>query len=131
MSRKAEKVSWYLIKIDKGWPGFRDDGLSGGFPDWIYGRWNLRLAGRVHDWHYCGRCHRAGTMNQAHRKFADRALRQHARELLPWWLSLAPLILYAGVRFGGGGSAWNSCGPDQGELCRHNVPQPDWMLALR
>ena len=69
-------------------------------------------------------------MNQERREFADRALRQHARELLPWWLNLAPLVLYFGVRAGGGGEAWNSCGPTRGERCRHNMPMPDWMKTL-
>lgn len=126
-----ESVLFYLQEIEDSTPEFVDDGLSGGFPDWIYARHNLRMAGRVHDWHYCTRCHRVGTMNQAHRKFADRALRKHARELLPWYLNVAPLILYAGVRLGGGGSAWNSCGTTRGERCRHNIARPDWMHPLR
>jgi hypothetical protein len=38
--------------------------------------------------------------------------------------------LYFGVRIGGGGSAWNSCGPSRGDRCRHNIEQPGWMRAL-
>lgn len=128
--REIEGVLFYCQIINERFPDFVDDGLSGGFPDWLYGRHNLAVAGRVHDWHYCTRCHQQGTMNQAHRSFADRALRTHARELLPWWLRVAPWVLYLGVRIGGGGSAWNSCGPSRGERCRHNIEQPTWMRAL-
>ncbi len=125
--RAIEDVLHYAAIIQDDFPGFEDDGLSGGFPDWLYARHHLSLAGRVHDWHYCSRCHPQGTMNQAHRAFADTALRVHARELLPWYLRIAPWLLYAGVRIGGGGSAWNSCGPTRGERCRHNIETPAWM----
>jgi hypothetical protein len=123
-------VDYYLALIFQLWPDFRDDGLSGGFPDWVYASYNLRLAGRVHDWHYCTRCHPAGSMTQAARRFADLALRQHARELLPWWLRVAPWVLYLGVHWFGDEAAWDGCGPEQGDLCRHNIEQPVWMRAL-
>ena len=150
MNRKPERVDWYLLQIRQMWPDFQDDGLSC-FPDWIYKyilRLNITPAGRVRDWHYCTRCHPIGTMNQKARLFADRALRQHAKELLRWERPsgnrfvrflraarsriprLAPRVLYRGVRLGGGGSAWNSCGPEQGDRCRHNIKQPVWMRAL-
>ena len=124
--RKPRKVDYYLLQIRQLYPDFKDDGLSGGFPDWIYSRYRLRLAGRVHDWHYCSRCHLEGAMSPKSRRFADRALRQHARELLPWFLQLAPMILHVGVRLGGN-SSWDSCGPDVGALCRHNIVRPTWM----
>ena len=127
--RRANRIAFYLMWIATEFPSFKDDGLSF-FPDWIYARWGLWRAGRVHDWLYCGRCHPMGTMDQRARRFADRALRQHARELLPWWLSIAPLALYFGVRVGGGGKAWNSCGYYAGELCRHNQPRPNWQYSL-
>jgi hypothetical protein len=122
-------IDYYLTTIAKLTPDFTDDGLSF-FPDWIYRlvlRHDLAPAGRVHDWHYCTRCHRSGGMNQARRKFADLALRRHARELLHGHFHVAPLVLYAGVRWFGGGEAWNSCGPTRGERCRHNMRAPSWM----
>jgi len=125
------EVDYYLAKIELEFPGFEDDGLSGGFPDWVYAGYRLSDAGRVHDWHYCSRAHKRGTMNQEHRLFADLALRQHARELLPWYLGFAAFVLYFGVRWGGGKAAWNSCGPSVGTLCRHNLAAPRWMAALR
>lgn len=128
MRRKPERIDWYLTLIAKVWPDFRDSGLSF-FPDWIFRRWSLGLAGRVHDWHYCSRCHRAGSMTWGAKGFADRALRKHARDLLPWYLNLTPLILHIGVRLGGN-SSWDSCGPDAGEWCRHNIEKPVWMQAF-
>jgi hypothetical protein len=127
VSRRIESVDWYLLQIQQLWPDFKDDGLSGGFPDWLYSRHDLHLAGRVHDWHYCTRCHRAGSMTWRAKGFADRALRKHARELLPWYLQIAPIVLHLGVRLGGN-SSWDSCGPDVGERCRHNIKMPVWMV---
>ncbi len=129
--RKPERVDWYLLQIRQLWPDFKDDGLSY-FPDWIYKyilRHNISPAGRVHDWHYCSRCHAERSMTPKAKGFADRALRQHARELLPWYVRLAPRLLYRGVRLGGWPS-WDSCDPEQGERCRHNIKQPVWMQAL-
>ncbi len=130
MSRSIESVNWYLSVILRENFNFEDDGLSGGFPDWMYKKWHLWLAGRVHDWHYCTRCHKAGSMIDKAKCFADKALRKHARELLPWYLNLAPIILYVGVRVGGGFGSWDSCGPEEGDRCRHNIKQPQWMLDL-
>jgi hypothetical protein len=122
-----ENVDWYIFRITREVPEFEDDGLSY-FPDWMYRRWELSISGRVHDWHYCTRCHRAGSMTDQAKRFADKALRQHARELLPWYLNLAPIVLYVGVAVGGGFGSWDSCGPEEGFWCRHNIEQPDWML---
>jgi len=123
-------LRYYLDKIVDEAPEFRDDGLSGGFPDWLYGRFDLRLAGRVHDWHYCTRAQPRDSMNQAARLFADRALRRHARDLLPWYAQIAPLVLYYGVRWGGGGAAFDSCGPTRGARCRHNLQPPPWFRLV-
>ncbi len=127
MKNRIEKVTHYLDVIRREHPEFKDDGLSGGFPDWAYRRHHLSLSGRVHDWHYCTRCHKAGSMTDGAKCFADKALRVHARSLLPWYLRLAPWILYIGVSIGGGFGSWDSCGPGVGVRCRHNIKQPDWM----
>lgn len=126
---KSMDVEAFLARIDKEFPDFIDDGLSF-FPDWIYRRWKLRKAGRIHDWHYCSRCHPAGSMNQAQRALADAYLRWHSQTLLPWWLWLTPYVLFAGVHLGGGVSAWNSCGSSSGKRCRHNIEMPKWMATL-
>jgi hypothetical protein len=126
---KRRDVAHFLILIGKHHPGFEDDGLSF-FPDWIFRHWNLCKAGRIHDWHYCSRCHAAGTMNQTRRDLADKYIKQHARELLPWLLRPISHLLRGGVFIGGGIRAWNSCGPSAGDRCRHNMKQPVWMVAL-
>ena len=127
-------VQTYLSKITKNFPDFEDDGGSF-FPDWIYRRWRLGRAFRIHDWHYCARCHAAGTMDQRHRKFSDKLLQIHSRKLLPWWMRITPTVLYYATRIGAGTSAWNSCGPfdENGNVvdrCRHNMAMPDWMEEL-
>ena len=125
--KPIEKLDWYLTQIAQLWPEFVDDGLSGGFPDWLYARHDLWIAGRIHDWHYCSRCHPEHAMNQAHRMAADLLLLKHSKELLPWYLQVAPYVLYFGVRWFGGNAAWDSCGPTRGARCRHNILLPDWM----
>jgi hypothetical protein len=127
MKEKIEPVGWYIQFIGREFPDFEDDGLSGGFPDWAYRRWHLWKSGRVHDWHYCTRCHKAGSMTDPAKKFCDLALRVHARKLLPWYIRLAPWVLYIGVSVGGGFGSWDSCGVEEGDRCRHNIKQPDWM----
>lgn len=66
-------------------------------------------------------------MTDKAKRFADKALRVHAKELLPWYLRISPNILYVGVFVGGGFGSWDSCGPEEGDRCRHNIKQPDWM----
>ncbi len=127
MNKVIEKVAWYLDIISSKNSDFRDDGLSGGFPDWMYSRWDLSRAGRIHDWQYCTRCHKAGSMTDPQKRWADKALRKHAREILPAYLNLAPIILYIGVFIGGGFGSWDSCDASVGDRCRHNIKQPDWM----
>lgn len=126
-------LDFYLAGIEIATPDFIDDGLSC-FPDWIYRyvlRFNITPAGRVHDWHYCTRSQPRGSMNQTARLFADKALRVHARAILPWYHPIAPAVLYRAVRWFGGGSAWNSCGGTKGERCRHNLTAPPWMRPRR
>jgi hypothetical protein len=45
---------------------------------------------------------------------------------LPTWRWIANIYhefvhLFSGIR------SWDSCGPEVGELCRHNMPMPEWM----
>jgi hypothetical protein len=131
VKRPIERVGHFLTLIILAFPDFEDDGLSC-FPDWIYRyilRHNITPAGRVHDWAYCSRCHAKDSMTLENRLRADRGLRQHARELLHWHFRITPWILYRGVRWFGGRS-WDSCGPGEGEKCRHSVLRPVWMFNL-
>ncbi len=116
--------------------GFTSDGLSGGFPDWVFRRWNLTEIDWPHAHAYCTRCHEAGSMTHRWQQFADAQLKHHAKERLPWWLPLTPIVLFVGVTLGGHGS-FDTCyaiapldATDEqleAELCRHSMPRPQWM----
>ena len=122
---------------------FVDDGCSNS-PDgflhiiskrWLF-RWLKRFARsflwccKIHDWRYCSRCHRAGSMNQAARKFADKELGWNIRGVLVFLMKWWGWGYFKATSEFGGRRAWNSCGPASGERCRHNMPKPDWMAAL-
>ena len=104
---------------------FHDDGCSNS-PDEVFG-FEFRWACRIHDWRYCTRCHLPGTMHYASKQRADRELRQFIRASLPWRWRWVSRIYWRGVQAGGGFDAWNSCGPEDGQRCRHNVAMPSWM----
>jgi hypothetical protein len=128
---EEKPVDFYLNFINQISPDFLDDGLSC-FPDWIYRyllKHNVSPAGRVHDWHYCSRCHPSGTMDQTRRKQADRLLRLHVRELTHGHFRLTPWVVWLAVRRYGVNRAWNSCGPNRCARCRHNMRMPEWMEA--
>ncbi len=106
---------------------FIDDGCSNA-PDELWG-FRFRFACRRHDWRYCSRSHPPGAMHYADKVDADAELARLLREALPWrWRWIARLYERA-VRIGGGFDAYNSCGPEDGETCRHGVALPRWMLS--
>ncbi len=119
--------------------GFVSDGLSGGFPDWLFVRYKLTEIDWPHAHWYCSRCWAAGSMTPRRQKKADKNLYRHANERLPWWLKIVPFILLGGTRAGGHGS-FDTCyaiDPDDASdeqqrdgLCRHGMPRPDWQEAL-
>jgi hypothetical protein len=104
---------------------FIDDGCSNS-PDTIWG-FDLRPFCKIHDWRYCGRSHPAGTMHYANKLVADDELAENIGSALPWRWRFVRILYLRGVQIGGGFDAWNSCGPEDGELCRHNVELPAWM----
>ncbi len=134
--RKFPTVEEALASIPD---GFTSDGLSGGFPDWLFARWDLTEIDWPHAHAYCTRCWAAGWMTHRVQEYADAQLKAHANERLPWWLPITPLILFAGVTLGGHGS-FDTCNADDPldateeqltlGLCRHSMPRPDWQLAL-
>ncbi len=133
---KYPTVAEALALIPK---GFTSDGLSGGFPDWMFQRWNLTEIDWPHAHRYCQRCWPAGALHPRAQKWADRQLNAHANERLPWWLKIVPFILLGGVRAGGHGS-FDTCyanHPDGATaaqrregLCRHSMPMKAWMQRL-
>lgn len=104
---------------------FVDDGCSTA-PDALFG-FRLGWACRIHDWMYCTRAWPAGTMDQHHRKHADDLLGEMIRQALPWRWRFVGWIYRAAVRRHGGHAAFDSCGGEAGERCRHNLPRPGWM----
>jgi hypothetical protein len=106
---------------------FIDDGCSNS-PDTIWG-FKFRWACRIHDWRYCSRSHPAGTMHYANKLGADDELYEFIGSSLPWRWRWVRWIYLRGVHVGGGFDAWNSCGPEDGPECRHNVELPAWMLS--
>jgi hypothetical protein len=119
--------------------GFTSDGLSGGFPDWMFRRYKLGEIDWPHAHWYCTRCWVAGSMTHRRQKQADKNLYRHANERLPWYWKIVPFILLGGVRAGGHGS-FDTCyssdpldaSDEQREAghCRHSMPRPDWQEAI-
>lgn len=105
---------------------FKDDGCSSS-PDSLFG-FEFRWACRIHDWRYCTRCHRAGSMTQAARRRGDEELGGNIRSTLPWRWRWVRWIYQTVVRRHGGTSAFDSCGPVVGKVCRHNMSPPSWMF---
>lgn len=118
-----EKAKGVLNQIPK---TFKDDGCSNS-PDDLWG-FDFGWACRIHDWRYCTRCHPAGSRDYEHRQRADRELRENLRTSLPWRWRWVSWIYWRGVQAGGGFDAWNSCGPEDGDRCRHNRKMPRWMV---
>jgi hypothetical protein len=107
--------------------GFVDDGCSNS-PDSFLGFYFQPYC-RIHDWRYCTRCWPAGSMTASARKWADMELGLNLRAALPWRWRWVGWIYRLGVWRYGGVSAFDSCGPTVGPVCRHNMPPPDWMGA--
>lgn len=138
-NRKREKFPSVADALAKVPEGFVCDGLSGGFPDWLYARWKLTEIDGPHAHEYCTRCWPAGSRTKRKQRWADKQLRAHARERLPWFLPIAPIVLYFGTTLGGDGS-FDTCyaeNPDDATeeqqldgLCRHGMPRPAWQEEL-
>lgn len=104
---------------------FVDDGCSAA-PDRLF-RVNLRPACRVHDWLYCTRAHPAGHLDQAHRTRADQWLGRWVRALLPLGLGWVGWLYWRATHRFGGTAAYDSCGLEAGDRCRHGLEAPAWL----
>ena len=133
------RARWILAEIPK---EFEDDGCSNspdgflmGISKWRGFRWLKRWARsfkwccRIHDWRYCSRCQRV--MNRREQTYADKELGRNVRYViyrgLRWW----GWGYYRATNRFGGMSAYNSCGPAAGLLCRHGMEVPQWMADLQ
>jgi hypothetical protein len=106
---------------------FVDDGASFA-PDSI-GRTNLRRVFRIHDWRYCTRCHHPGELTTEWRSLADAEMKVNMNRGLPWYVRWTRWIYWWGVRkFGNRDNSFDSCGYEDGDYCRHNMPMPQWMV---
>jgi hypothetical protein len=92
----------------------------------LFGR-SLREACRVHDFMYCTRAWPPGRLDQAHRREADRMLGRMVRAALPFGVKWLGWLYYWAVERWGGRKAYDSCGREAGEVCRHNLSMPPWM----
>lgn len=107
--------------------GFKDDGCTKWF-DKLFG-YDLSDLCRAHDYAYCTRCHPPGCMTYGAKIRADLELSKGMKARLPWWLDWTSGAVYRSVYLFGPFNAFDSCGPEAGERCRHNMPRPDWMPA--
>jgi len=104
---------------------FVTDGCSSA-PDSILGR-DLRWCCKIHDWRGCTRAHRPGSLTQGACNFAAKELGWNVRSALRLgtrWIGW----LYYRVTYRFTEVYWDSCGPEAGERCRHNLPMPGWMV---
>lgn len=98
---------------------FVDDGCSNSL-DSVLG-FSFRWACRLHDWYYCSRCWPEGAMTHGHKVTGDLYLERFIRASLPLplkWVGLGYQLVVMVAAF----RAYNSCGPEKGERCRHNMP---------
>jgi hypothetical protein len=133
-----ERPAWIQQLLERVPEGFADDGCSRG-PDRVF-RFDLRHACRLHDWRGCTRCHGPGDLTLDRMIEANLELERIIADALPWrWRWLKWPYYWAVKRFNGD-VAWDSCGPNprgasagqiaQG-LCRHSMPEPEWMRGPR
>ena len=127
MIRIPDEERVLLLRIVAAFPAFHDNGCSNA-PDAIFW-WDLRWPCRIHDWRYCSRAHDPWELDQEHRAIADQELGRNVRAALPWALRwLGGLLYWRFTDLAGGRRSWDSCGPEDGERCRHNLSKPGWML---
>lgn len=133
-------------KLESMSPLFVDDGCSS-FPDQVFswlawitfgraGPWVLKWACRVHDWQVCTRCHPPGSMTDVELKRTNKEFKQELVAFLPRFGKQMGYLMFRGVWAARGSGYFDSCGKDpQGVndeqlaygLCRHSMPEPEWM----
>jgi hypothetical protein len=115
----------HLERIEQIPDEFKSDGCSNSPDRWA--GWDFRPYCRLHDKEHCSRCQPPEEMDNAARIESNERLRRGLRAATPWrWRWIANIYhefvhLFSGIR------SWDSCGPEVGELCRHNMPMPEWM----
>lgn len=100
---------------------FRDDGCTWWF-DSLFG-YDIRHICRVHNYFYCSRTQPPGSMTPENKDKVDRELSDEISKVLPWWLDWTAGPVYRAV-YMWGSMAYDTCKPDAGERCRHNMLWP-------
>lgn len=121
------RPQWVRARLAKIPREFLDDGCSRS-PDMILG-YDLRHACRLHDFAGCTRCHAPGSLTLEAMRIANRELEDVIDSALPDASWLTQRIYGLFVRRFNGDVAWDSCGTEAGDLCRHNMPRPEWMQS--
>jgi len=119
--RRVSRAAFDTLKLIPG--RFVDDGCSYS-PDSIM-RADIGWACRIHDWRGCTRAQSEG-LRRVDRKQSNRELRKNVGLAVPWYVQWTRVVYYFAVT-AFGNPPFNSCGPEVGDLCRHNMPQPLWM----
>ena len=92
---------------------------------------SFRWCCKIHDWRYCTRCHPPGSMTKGAQTYADKELGWNVRSVLQFFVKWYGWMYWKVTSELGGRRAWDSCGPASGELCRHGMPMPEWMVKLQ
>jgi hypothetical protein len=108
---------------------FIDDGCSYS-PDSMFHN-EIGWACRIHDFRYCSRTEAHKDTSPEARLKADKELRANIALSFPKWLGWIRWLYYKAVRRFGSMHAWDSCGPEDGEYCKHNMQVPLWMQYPR
>lgn len=123
-----EDAKKLLEQINRDFPDFISDKCSNS-PDSLFG-FDFSWACTIHDYKYCSRCHSPGALTYNAKIKADKELEQHIDDALPFRWSWVKYVYYVAVWRYGGMGAFNSCGPEVGYKCRHNIVAPDWQLKM-
>ena len=127
-SRKQAPIpEEHLERIEQVPDEFKSDGCSNSPDRWL--GWDYRPYCLVHDWEHCTRCHIPEKMNNAHRMESNARLLRGLDAATPWRWGFVKHAYYSMVHLFSGVRSWDSCDHSVGDLCRHNMAQPDWMLA--
>ena len=86
--------------------------------------WSFGWATLIHQWRYCTRCHEYDILGPKAKKWADLELRLNIKKYLPWYLRWVGWIFLLKYYRAGGFKRFNSCWPEEGTLCRHNMLWP-------
>lgn len=123
--RKIARTAMYAL--DEIPSRFLDDGCTFS-PDSIL-RTHIRWCCRIHDYRYCTRANDKGDMTRKRWISSNRELYRNIGLKTVWYTRWVRKLYYFAVKKWGWKS-YDSCGPDVGEMCRHNMPIPLWMEHL-